>query len=93
VQLVFELLGIDLPRNSSEQARCGVPVRRLEDLEPFDLLFFGETAKISHVAIHLGGLDMLHASGCVAIESLDPASARFREDLRGIFRGARRVAR
>ena len=93
VQFVFGLLGSSLPRNSCEQARSGSLVRGLGSLRPFDLVFFAEGGVLNHVAIHLGSLKILHASGFVRVESLDPASRLFRADLRSKFKLARRVVR
>jgi hypothetical protein len=93
VQLVFEMLGVDLPRNSNQQARCGKPVRRREDFRPFDLFFFGEGRRINHVGIHLGGLDVLHASGYVCASPLMPRRPYIRGSLCESFRWARRVIR
>ncbi|MFZ1947895.1 MAG: C40 family peptidase [bacterium] len=93
VQAVMSEFGIELPRDSRDQAQCGLRVRRMEDLAPFDLVFFGRGRTIDHVAIHLGGLRILHASGHVRKESLDPGSRLFRADLRSRFRWARRIVR
>jgi hypothetical protein len=54
-------------------------------------VFFGERGVVNHVAIHLGGQRILHASGCVRIESLDRRSPMFRADLAKRFIVARRV--
>ncbi|HVP58083.1 MAG TPA: C40 family peptidase [bacterium] len=91
VQFLFGLLGKGLPRNSCEQARVGRPIRKLSELRPLDLLFFGQDRQVDHVAIHLGSLRMLHASGWVRIESLSSASEHFRADLLARFKGARRL--
>jgi hypothetical protein len=91
VQFVFEFLGVNLPRDSKDQARKGRLVRNLRSLRPLDLLFFGERSGIDHVAIHLGELAICHASGHVRIESLDESSRLFRSDLLDGFRFARRV--
>jgi cell wall-associated NlpC family hydrolase len=93
VQAVTSEFGIRLPRDSRDQAECGLRVRGIEDLVPLDLVFFGRGRVIDHVAIHLGGLRILHASGHVRIESLDPGSRLFRADLRGRFRWAGRTGR
>lgn len=81
VQLVYELLGTKLPRDSYKQAEVGQAVSSIAMVEPFDLFFFGTSEKIEHVAIHLGDLEILHASGFVRIESLKPDDPRFRKDL------------
>jgi hypothetical protein len=58
---VFRDLGVDLPRVSRDQARVGEPVGSLAEARPGDLLFFNEP--VSHVAIYLGGDEMIHAAG------------------------------
>lgn len=58
---VFRDLGVDLPRVSRDQARVGDPVGSLAEARPGDLLFFNEP--VSHVAIYLGGNEMIHAAG------------------------------
>jgi hypothetical protein len=91
VNLVYGLLGVRLPRDSGDQARVGRPVKRLSGLRPFDLVFFGPPARIDHVAIHLGELRIVHASGYVRVESLDRASRLCRPDLIERFHFGRRL--
>jgi peptidoglycan endopeptidase LytE len=40
VQYLYRLVGVDLPRNSIDQAACGRRVRETKKLEVWDLLFF-----------------------------------------------------
>ncbi len=87
VQTVFAFYGISLPRDSSTQKMIGMPIERWQ-LQPADLLFFP-----GHVAIFLGEDSIIHASaqrGMVVIESLNPESEVYREDLDRSFDGARR---
>ena len=51
VQTTFLARGLTLPRDSSEQARCGTLVA-LDDIRPGDLLFFreGSGERVTHVA-------------------------------------------
>jgi hypothetical protein len=58
---VFRDLGVELPRVSRDQAQVGEPVASLADARPGDLLFFNEP--VSHVAIYMGGNEMIHAAG------------------------------
>ena len=64
--------GILLPRDASQQVKCGieVPVGRMR---PGDLVFFGDKG-VSHVAICIGPKRIIHASQVVRINSLDPAA-------------------
>ncbi len=58
---VYKNVGIQLPRNSSVQAKAGKEVTRKE-LQPGDLLFFALTGKsINHVGIYVGGNKFVHA--------------------------------
>jgi hypothetical protein len=59
VQTTFAARGLSLPRDSSQQIECGVPVS-LDDPRPGDLLFFRGDAgrRITHVAF-VGGADTL----------------------------------
>jgi hypothetical protein len=51
VQTTFGARGMRVPRDSNDQRRLGAPVNEA-DLEPDDLLFFGDSAdRITHVAM------------------------------------------
>jgi len=87
---VFFLNGIDLMRDSSQQARQGVAVPLDEDLSQLrkgDLLFFGRRARrggperVTHVGIYLGDKLFIQSSQRVRISSLDPKSP-IREEYR-----------
>jgi hypothetical protein len=93
VQVIFEFLGIGLPRDSRDQAAKGRRLGGLGRLRPLDLVFFGRGGRIEHVALHMSGLGILHASGHVRLESLDPESPGFRKDLRERFAWATRLIR
>lgn len=66
VQRVFSLHGLELPRDADLQARDAGPARpagELEALVPGELLFFREVPqRITHVAISIGGGEVVHAS-------------------------------
>jgi hypothetical protein len=91
VQFIFGMIGLEVPRDSREQARRGRLVKSLSRLRPWDLIFFGSRGSIDHVGIHLGDMKMAHASGYVRIESLDRSSPCFRADLLDRFEFARRI--
>ena len=63
--------GILLPRDASQQVKCGAAVT-LEEMLPGDLVFFGDS-RVSHVAICIGPKRIIHASQVVRINSLDPS--------------------
>lgn len=97
VQAVFRTHGIELPRDSDMQARCGEPVDPGDDfsgLRPGDLLFFAEEpSRVSHVAISRGGAAILHSSlgnGGVRRNDLD-GERGYEMELRRLFVCARRV--
>lgn len=81
VRTVLMMHDIIIPRNASQQARCGqrLEIGDFSDLQPGDLLFFGRKAqdgrpeRVLHVAFYLGGKRFIHALGCVRIGSFDPA--------------------
>lgn len=78
----YLLNGLMLPRNASQQVKCGVEVPlghnndKLENLRMGDLLFFGRAAcdgkkeAITHVGIYIGNGKMIHSSQVVRINSL-----------------------
>ena len=97
---LFLLHGIELPRDASQQVRCGEEVNtdeNFDQLQKGDLLFFGRKAteeqkeKVTHVAVYLGDLDFIHASGEVRIQSLDPNSERFASNRLETYLRAKRV--
>lgn len=58
---VFKNYGMSLPHSSRAQANCGTAVS-LGDLKPGDLVFYGNRSGINHVAIYVGGGQVVHAS-------------------------------
>ncbi|MCX7625653.1 MAG: C40 family peptidase [Candidatus Sumerlaeaceae bacterium] len=66
-QLVYRMLGVNLPRDAEEQAIVGSIVAFGPDVishaKPGDLIFFvNDYGRISHVAISLGGERIIHSS-------------------------------
>ncbi len=98
VQAVYRVHGITLPRDSALQADVGRPVdpgRRFEALRPGDLVFFRgrDSARVTHVALSLGGARILHAAeanGGVAEDTLAGRSELGRS-LAGRVSGVRRL--
>lgn len=71
-QVVFKIMGIPLPRNSSQQMECGTMVSFVEEARAGDLAFFDNPeGVITHVGICLGQGRILHASGQVRMDHLD----------------------
>ena len=97
---VFRLNGIELPRDTDQQAKVGSPVAidpEFSQLQKGDLLFFGTAAtadrpeRISHVGIYLGNGEFIHESGLVRRNSLLPSSQIYSESLRKRLLQVRRV--
>jgi cell wall-associated NlpC family hydrolase len=77
------------------QASTGTPVESMDDLRPADLLFFSDDpeGKITHVAISLGGMRVVHLAlgrGGYAVDDLESGD-EYTELLVKRFRFARRV--
>ena len=54
-------LGISIPRDSRSQASGGTSISESE-LQPGDLVFYNKSGTIDHVAIYIGGGQVVHAS-------------------------------
>ncbi len=74
IQTLFRFIGIDMPRNASQQALKGKEVS-FEEREAGDLAFFtmdSETNKISHVGLVADNGRVLHVSGFLHYDELRP---------------------
>lgn len=74
VQFVFRRHGFAIPRAADEQYRLGVRVKKRQELEPGDLVFFSTYEKgASHCGIYLGDDQFIHVSSRrgVRVDSLD----------------------
>ena len=94
VKLAYYSRGIILARDASQQARYGEPVdfSTINNLQPGDLLFFGQTAqKIIHVGIYLGNGYYIHASGLVHINSIKPDDPKYNVTVKKDLVAARRI--
>jgi gamma-D-glutamyl-L-lysine dipeptidyl-peptidase len=99
-QTFWGFMGVQIPRDADQQFRAGKIVKGTP--RPGDLLFFGSDdgnlsdarhQSITHVAISLGGDELIHANGgtwSIATNSLNPASPIYRADLRESLVGVRR---
>lgn len=61
VMSVFKQYGISLPHSSAAQAKLGTQVS-LAQAKPGDLVFYSGGGRINHVAIYIGGGQVVHAS-------------------------------
>ncbi len=91
----FHLHGVSVPRDAWMQAMTGSPVESMRDLTPADLLFFSDDpdGKISHVAISLGGMRVVHLAlgrGGYAVDDLESGD-EYTDLLLKRFRFARRI--
>ncbi len=84
VKTAFLASALILPRNASDQAKCGIAVDFTTPhlLQPADLLFFSpedepESDRITHVGIYDGAGLYVHSSGRVRVNSFDPGSVRY----------------
>lgn len=60
-QALYRRLGISIPRTSRSQACSGTTISSSQ-LRPGDLVFYGSSGYISHVAIYIGNGRIIHAS-------------------------------
>ena len=75
---VYQLNGLNLPRNSARQFEAGSPVDSIGDLQKGDLVFFSARWKfgVSHVGVYIGNGQFIHASSQgkkIRIDSLSTA--------------------
>jgi gamma-D-glutamyl-L-lysine dipeptidyl-peptidase len=72
VQIVYHMCGLDLPRDSSQQAIYGKAIDFVDEARPGDLAFFDNLAgEIIHVGIITEPGKIIHASGQVKIDKID----------------------
>lgn len=61
VMSIFKKYGISLPHSSVAQAGSGTAIK-VSEAKPGDLIFYGNGRTINHVAIYIGGGQVIHAS-------------------------------
>ena len=61
VMSIFKKYGVSLPHSSRAQANCGTTIT-VSEAQPGDLIFYGNGKTINHVAIYIGGGQVIHAS-------------------------------
>ena len=61
---VYQLNGLNLPRNSRRQFEVGSPIANISQLQKGDLVFFASKGKnrVSHVGVYIGDGEFIHAS-------------------------------
>lgn len=60
-QALYRKLGYSIPRDSRSQARGGTTIS-INNLKPGDLVFYGSSSYINHVAMYIGNGRVIHAS-------------------------------
>ncbi len=75
VQSVFKNYGVSLPRTSAAQSAVGTKVS-LSEAQPGDLIFYANNGRVNHVAIYIGGGQVIHASNARTGIKISNASYR-----------------
>jgi hypothetical protein len=100
LKTVMRMHGIEMARDTDQQALEGTAVALdpgFTQLRKGDLLYFRPTVtadgpeRITHVAIYVGKMEFIHASGLVRRNSFDPASPIYSENLLKRLARVRRV--
>ena len=72
-QIVFKIAGIFLPRDASQQALKGQTINTIAEAQTGDIAFFeNKQGAITHTGILLNTNNIIHASGKVRIDAIDP---------------------
>lgn len=80
VQLLYSLVGVQLPRDASQQVLCGEPLDFVQEARLGDLAFFqNEEGKVVHVGMVLEQNEIIHSSGRVRVDVLDETGIFNRE--------------
>ena len=94
VRISHIMNGILLPRNASQQIKCGERIP-LDQLQRGDLVYFGTPAtddkpmRVTHVGIYLGNNKIIHSSHRVRINSLIPGDPDYYENAHRLIAATR----
>ncbi len=92
-QLLYSLIGVQLPRDASQQVQVGEPLDFIHEAQFGDLAFFhNEVGQIVHVGLMLNDHEIIHASGYVRVDSVDE-NGIFNADLQRYTHNLRVVKR
>ena len=61
VQSIMKKYGVSLPRTSAAQSTKGTKIS-LSEAKPGDLIFYAKNGTVNHVAMYIGGGQVIHAS-------------------------------
>jgi len=87
IQVIYKLIGINIPRFASEQCQLGKDVGFVAEALPGDIAFFeSKKTGINHVGLVLEDQTILHVFGGVRIDSLDQQGIFNRDTRRYNFR-------
>ena len=71
-QILYKMVGLQIPRDASQQAIIGENITFVEEALPGDLAFFdNEDGKIVHVGVIWEKNKIIHSSGKVRIDNID----------------------
>lgn len=92
-QLLYSLIGVQLPRDASQQVQVGELLDFINEAKFGDLAFFhNEVGRIVHVGLMLNDHEIIHASGSVRVDSVDE-NGIFNADLQRYTHSLRVVKR
>jgi cell wall-associated NlpC family hydrolase len=92
-QLVYKIHGINIPRDSWQQAEAGENISFIDESVPGDLVIFDdERGSITHVGMILSKGLVIHASGRVRIDTIDHQGI-FKNEIRGYSHKLRIIRR
>ena len=82
VQTVFELNGIDLPRDTGQQIKLGKEIGKdYAEAQKGDLLFFSNSkGRVNHIGIYLEEGRFIHSSGMVKVNGLNSDDTLYDEN-------------
>jgi cell wall-associated NlpC family hydrolase len=91
--LFYKIQGINIPRDSWQQAEAGESISFIEESVPGDLVLFDdERGKITHVGMILSKGLVIHASGRVRIDNIDHQGI-YKNEIRGYSHKLRTIRR
>ena len=71
-QIVYKIFGVEIPRDSNQQATIGNLITFIKEARTGDLAFFdNDEGTIDHVGLMLNNESIIHASGKVRIDKID----------------------
>jgi cell wall-associated NlpC family hydrolase len=75
--LFREEAGIKLPRSTREMINIPAPKVARHDLQPGDLIFFGDRGRVNHAGIYIGDNEFIHSASRRSGVRVDKLSSRY----------------